>query len=363
MIFTISWLKEYIDFDLSPEDLAHRLTMAGLEVEAIEYQGKNIESVITAQILDIKPHPNAEKLVLCDVTDGETNYDIVCGATNMKTGDKVALATVGTVLPPGPKFPEGLKIKKAKIRGEVSLGMLCAANELGIGEESDGIIILPESAKVGAKLAEELGLDDVVFEIGITPNRPDCLSLVGVAREVAAILGKEVKYPESKVLEEGPDIGELTKVELLDSNKCPRYSCRVIQNVQIGPSPEWLRTRLESSDIRSINNVVDVTNYILLELGQPLHAFDYDLLTDNKIVVRSAKDGEKIKTLDGVERKLSTNDLLICDGQHAVAIAGVMGGGDTEVSDKTTNVLLESAYFEPTTIRKTSKTTGLRSES
>lgn len=363
MKFTLNWIKDYIDFDISPEELSDRLTMAGLEVEAVEYQGKGLETVVTAQILDLKPHPDAEKLSLCKVTDAENNYDIVCGATNMKTGDKVALAKIGAKLPPSPQFPEGLKIKKAKIRGEVSEGMLCAENELGLGEESEGILILSESAKVGNTIVDELGLNDVVFEVGITPNRPDCLSVIGVAREVAALLGKTVKYPDSSVSESGDQINNIAKVELLDPEKCPRYSCRVIQNVKIGPSPSWLKTRIESSGIRSINNVVDVTNFVLLELGQPLHAFDFDLLEECRIVVRAAEDGEIITTLDDVERKLTENDLLICDGKRPVALAGVMGGANTEVSQKTKNVLLESAYFDPITIRKTSKTTGLRSES
>jgi len=363
MKFTLNWLKDYIDFDLSPEELSDRLTMAGLEVEDVIYQGKGLDNIVAALITELTPHPDAEKLSLCKVTDGEITYPIVCGATNMKAGDKVALAKIGAKLPPGPKFAEGLKIKKAKIRGEVSEGMLCAENELGLGEESDGIIILPESASVGNAIVDELGLNDVVFEVGITPNRPDCLSVIGVAREVAALIGKTAKYPDLQIAEEGGDINNIAKVELLDPKKCPRYSCRVIRNVKIGPSPAWLKTRLESSDIRSINNVVDITNFVLLEFGQPLHAFDYDLLEENKIVVRAAQDGEIIKTLDDIERKLTQDDLLICDGKRPVALAGVMGGANTEVSDSTKNVLLESAYFDPVTVRRTSKETGLRSES
>lgn len=363
MKFTLNWLKDYIDFDLSPEELSHNLTMAGLEVEDVIYQGKGLENVIAAQITELSPHPNAEKLSLCKVTDGENTYPIVCGATNMKAGDKVALAKIGAKLPPGPKFEDGLKIKKAKIRGEVSEGMLCAENELGLGEESDGIIILPESAIVGNPIVDVLGINDVIFEVGITPNRPDCLSLIGVAREVAALTGKTVMHPDTQITQEGEDINNIAKVELLDSDKCPRYSCRVIKNVKVGPSPDWLKRRLEASDIRSINNVVDITNFVLLELGQPLHAFDYDQLEDNKIVVRAAENGETITTLDNIERKLTTADLLICDGKKPVALAGVMGGANSEVSQETNNVLLESAYFDPVTVRRTSKSTGLRSES
>jgi len=363
MIISVNWLKEYVDFGITPEELADRLTMAGLEVEGVEHRGKGLENIVVAEILGMRPHPDATKLSLCDVSDGEKNYNIVCGASNMKPGDKVALARIGTELPPGPKFPEGMTIKKAKIRGEVSEGMLCAENEIGLGEESDGIMILPASSSVGARLIDELGLSDVIFEINVTPNRPDCLSVVGIAREVAAILGTELNFPDFTIPESDEDINRLAEVELLDSQKCPRYSCRVINNVSIGPSPAWLRARLESSGIRSINNVVDVTNYVLLELGQPLHAFDYDLIEERKIVVRAAGDGEIIKTLDGAERKLTRDDLLICDGKRPVALAGVMGGANTEVSESTKNILLESAYFDPSTVRKTSKKTGLKSES
>lgn len=363
MRFSLSWLKEYVEFDIPPQELAERLTMAGLEVESLEYMGEGLQDIIVAQILSIRPHPNASKLVLCDVTDGTRHYSVVCGARNMKTGDKVALAPPGAKLPPSAKFPEGIVIQSMRIRGEVSEGMLCAENELGIGDEGDGIMILPDSADVGSRLIDALGLNDVVFEIGITPNRPDCLSVIGIAREVAAILGKEVKYPEYGVLEEGGDIEELVSVDVQDPEGCPRYSCRVITGVKIAPSPEWLKKRLEASGIRSINNVVDITNFVLLELGQPLHAFDYDLIEGGRVLVRSAREGEVIKTLDGVERDLTKGDLVICDVKRPIAIAGVMGGGNTEVLEDTRNILLESAYFNPVRVRRTSKRTGLRSES
>lgn len=363
MIISLNWLKEYVDFSVSPEELADRLTMSGLEVESIEYVGKALESVVVAEILDMGKHPDADKLSLCRVSDGEAEYPIVCGASNMKAGDKVALAKAGTVLPPGPKFPEGITIKKAKIRGQVSEGMLCAENELGLGIESDGIMILPPGAVPGTRLIDELGVNDVLLEIGITPNRPDCLSVVGTAREAAAVLSGTAGYPDTSVEESGSPVGDYVSVEIKSPAGCPRYTCRVIRNVKIGPSPKWMKTRLESAGIRAINNVVDVTNYVLLELGQPLHAFDYDLIKGRKIVVRQAEDGETITTLDGVERKLSSDDLLICDGERPVALAGVMGGADTEVSEGTANILLESAYFSPDTIRKTSRKTGLKSES
>ncbi|SRR5579884_3268467 len=363
MRFTLSWLKEYVEFNNPPEEIAERLTMSGLEVESIEYLGRGLEDIVVAQILDIRPHPNASKLVLCDVTDGTRKYNIVCGARNMKTGDKVALARAGTRLPPSAKFPEGILIQSARIRGEVSEGMLCAENEMGLGNEGEGILILPESARVGARLIDEMGLNDVIIEVGVTPNRPDCLSVIGIAREVAAVLGKRVNHPNYAVSDEGDDIGKLASVEVIDSDGCPRYSCRVITGITIAPSPEWLKTRLEASGIRSINNVVDVTNLVLLELGQPLHAFDYDLIEERKIIVRPAKEGESIETLDGIERTLTREDLLICDAQKPVAIAGVMGAANTEISGLTRNILLESAYFNPVRVRRTSRRTNLRSES
>jgi phenylalanyl-tRNA synthetase beta chain len=363
MRFTLSWLKEYVEFNNPPEEIAERLTMSGIEVESIEYLGKGLEDIVVAQILDIRPHPNASKLVLCDVTDGQIRYNIVCGAKNMKTGDKVALARAGTRLPPSAKFPEGILIQSARIRGEVSEGMLCAENEMGLGNEGEGILILSESARVGARLIDEMGLNDVIIEVGVTPNRPDCLSVIGIAREVAAVLGKRVNHPDYAVSDEGEDIERLASVEVIDSDGCPRYSCRVITGITIAPSPEWLKTRLEASGIRSINNVVDVTNLVLLELGQPLHAFDYDLIEERKIIVRPAKEGESIETLDGIERTLTREDLLICDAQKPVAIAGVMGAANTEISGLTRNILLESAYFNPVRVRRTSRRANLRSES
>lgn len=363
MRFTLSWLKEYVDFDASPEELAERLTMVGLEVESIEYMGMGLEDILVAEILDIRPHPNASKLVICDVTDGSKLYNIVCGAKNMKAGDKVALAKAGTKLPPSAKFPEGVLIQSTKIRGELSEGMLCAENELGIGEEGEGILILPEYAMIGERLVDALGLNDVVIEIGVTPNRPDCLSVIGIAREVAAILETKVKYPDYGVLEKGEDIESLAAVEVLDVDGCPRYSCRLITDVKIAPSPDWLKTRLQASGIRSINNVVDVTNFILLELGQPLHAFDHNLLDGRKIIVRSAKNGELIETIDGIKRTLTNEDLVICDARKPIALAGVMGGANTEISEKTREILLESAYFNPGRVRRSSKRTNLKSES
>lgn len=362
MLVPLNWLKKYVEIDVSPEELGEMLTMAGLELEALHYGGKGIENIIVAKIKSVEKHPNADRLSLCIVTDGSIDYNVVCGATNMKAEDKVALARVGTLLPPTKKFADGFKIKKSKIRGEVSEGMLCAAEELGLSESSEGIMILPHEAEPGSKLVDALSLD-TVFEIGVTPNRPDCLSIYGIAREVAAILGKTLINPDYKLTEEGQDISTIAEVEIKDEKSCLRYSCRIVENINISESPDWLKNRLESSGIRSINNVVDITNYVLLEYGQPLHAFNYDLLQGQKIVVRFAENNETITTLDGVERKLTPDDILICDSEKPVALGGIMGGLNSEVTENTKNVLLESAYFDPATIRKTSKRTGLRSDS
>ena len=363
MIFPLGWLTDYLKIDVSPEELGEMLTMAGLELEALEDRGKALADVCVAQINGIEKHPNADRLSICDVTDGETRYVVVCGADNMKEGDKVAFAKAGTTLPATSKFPEGIKIKRSKIRGQASEGMLCSADEMGLSGDEDGIMILSPKAELGTSMSDEIGFDGVIFEVGITPNRPDCMSIFGIAREVSAILGENLQKPSFSVKEQGESISGRVTVEVEDPEACPRYCCRLIEGVRIGPSPAWLQERLEYCGIRSVNNVVDVTNFVLLEQGQPLHAFDYDKLDQGRISVRKARDGETIETLDGVERKLLGEDLLICSGDRPVALAGVMGGADTEIEDTTSNILLESAYFSPVGIRKTSKRTGLKSES
>ena len=363
MIFPLGWLTDYLKIDVSPEELGEMLTMAGLELESLEDKGKALADVCVAQISGIEKHPNADRLSVCDVTDGETRYVVVCGADNMKEGDKVAFAKAGTTLPATSKFPEGVKIKRSKIRGETSEGMLCSADEMGLSGGEDGIMILSPKAELGTSMSDEIGFDGVIFEVGITPNRPDCMSIFGIAREVSAILGENLQKPSFSVEEQGESISGRVTVEIEDPEACPRYCCRLIEGVRIGPSPAWLQEKLEYCGIRSVNNVVDVTNFVLLEQGQPLHAFDYDKLDQGRISVRKARDGETIETLDGVERKLLGEDLLICSGDRPVALAGVMGGADTEIEDTTSNVLLESAYFSPVGIRKTSKRTGLKSES
>jgi len=357
MKVTLNWLKDYVSFDLSPEDLSHRLTLLGLEVDAMERIGDGLESVIVARLADVQPHPDADRLTVCTVETGNVTLQVVCGATNHKSGDLVALAQVGTVL------PGDFKIKKSKIRGQESCGMLCSTSELGLNEKSDGIMILPAGLKLGQPAFQALGLKDVYYELGLTPNRPDCLSVVGVAREVSAMVDSALRLPPVRIVESETKAADKTSVQIEDADLCPRYAARLIEGVSIGPSPQWLVRRLESVGMRSINNVVDITNFVMMELGHPLHAFDFNQLREKRIVVRRAKDGDTFKTLDGQVRTLRDSDLVICDGVGPVALAGVMGGENSEVSPDTTDILLESAYFNPTAIRRTSKRLGLHTES
>ncbi len=357
MIVTYNWLKEFVDFDLSPEELSHRLTMAGLEVDAMEKVGEGLDSVIVARLASVESHPDADRLTLCQVETAGGMVQVVCGAKNHKAGDLVALAQVGSVL------PGDFKIKKSKIRGRESMGMLCSEKELGLAEESEGILILPPGLPLGAPVFEALKLKDVRFELGLTPNRPDCLSVLGVAREVAAMIGRPLRLPEAQVVENGPEIATETSVTIQEPGLCPRYAARLVRGVQIGPSPEWLVRRLQAVGMRSINNVVDVTNYVLMELGHPLHAFDFNLLRGRRIVVKKSGEGESFTTLDSQPRQLNSHDLTICDAEGAVALAGIMGGENSEIQPDTTDILIESAYFNPTTIRRTSKRLGIHSES
>jgi phenylalanyl-tRNA synthetase beta chain len=356
MIVTYNWLKEFVEFDMPPQDLANLLTMLGLEVESIEHCGEGMETLVVAVVEEKAQHPNADKLSLCKVNNGSEILSIVCGAQNFKAGDKVALAQIGTVL------PGDFRIKRSKIRGEESFGMLCSEKELGLSEESAGIMVLPGDYPLGTPLYEAMGLKDTVFEIGLTPNRADCLSVIGIAREIAAKLDKKVRYPGHAVEEIGEDINGISAVTIEDPDLCPRYAARYISGCKIGPSPGWLVNRLKAVGLRSINNVVDITNYVLMEYGHPLHAFDFDLLSEGRIVVRRASEGEIFKTLDGQERSLTRSDLTIRDGNRAVALAGIMGGENSEISENTTNILLESAYFSPSSTRLTSKRLGLHTD-
>jgi phenylalanyl-tRNA synthetase beta chain len=357
MIVTYNWLKEFVDFDFTPQELCDHLTMAGLEVDALVNIGGDLDSVIVAQLDAVDSHPDADRLTVCQVNTGTEVVQVVCGATNHKTGDLIALAQPGSIL------PGDFKIKKSKIRGQVSLGMLCSEKELALAEDSPGIMILPPNLPLGIPVFEALKLKDYQIEIGLTPNRPDCLSVVGVAREVAALAGAELRIPQAQLREITEPITESTSVTIENSAGCPRYAARMIKNVKIGPSPDWMVHRLEAVGMRSINNVVDVTNYVMLELGHPLHAFDFRYLNGGKIVVKSADEGEKFTTLDDQVHSLNREDLMICDGKHPVAMAGVMGGLDSEVKEDSDTILLEAAYFKPTMIRRTSKRHGLHTES
>ncbi|NVN97895.1 MAG: phenylalanine--tRNA ligase subunit beta [Geobacteraceae bacterium] len=357
MKVTYNWLKEFVDFDLSPEDLAHLLTMLGLEVDSIEYIGADLDDVIVALVEERAQHPNADKLSLCRINNGKEILSVVCGAQNFKSGDKVALAQVGSTL------PGDFKIKRSKIRGEESCGMLCSEKELGLADESAGIMVLSEDLQLGKPLFDALGIKDVVFEIGLTPNRADCLSVIGVAREIAAKLGKKVRYASHQISETGVDVNSIASVEIIDPDLCPRYTARYVSGCKIAPSPQWLVNRLKALGQRSINNVVDITNYVLMEYGHPLHAFNFRELKDGKIVVKRASAEEKFITLDGQERELNPTDLTIRDGERAVALAGIMGGENSEIADDTSEILLESAYFNPSAVRLTSKRLGIHTES
>ena len=357
MNVTLNWLKAYIDFEFSPSELADRLTMLGVEVESVKHLGTELEGVIVGSVTSIRPHPNADKLVLCQVDTGETEeLQIVCGAPNAREGMLAPVATIGATL------PVGLTIKRAKLRGETSQGMLCSEKELGLSGDAAGLMELSTDIPLGTPLSEALGLDDVVFELEITPNRPDCLSLIGVAREIRAETGNPLKLPTVDPQESDINIRDLTSVTIDAPDLCPRYAARVIQGVKVAESPAWLQQRLESVGIGVINNIVDVTNFVLMEYGQPLHAFDYHKLAENRIVVRRARDDEQITTIDEVARELTSDTLVIADAEKPVALAGIMGGYNSEITETTCDVLLESAYFNPLSIRATAKALGISTE-
>ncbi len=347
MKFTVKWLKKYVDFDIPVDELADRLTMLGLEVDAVTPLYESLNAIRVARVITVSKHPGADKLSLCDVQVGSEQKRVVCGAPNVKEGMLTAIAL------PGVTMPEGFKIKKSKLRGEVSEGMLCSEKELGLNDSHAGIIELPDTCKDGESLTSALELSDYMIEIDLTPNRPDCTSVIGIAREVAGFTGAKLVLPEPASLETTDD--PPFSVEVVDTEACPRYAARLLKNVKIGPSPEWLQNLLNAVGLRSINNIVDVTNFVMLECGQPLHAFDFKKLAGGKIVVRKANDGEKITTLDDVDRRLDSDMLVICDAEKPAAVAGVMGGKYSEVDEQTTDVLLESAYFNPVCIRRTAR--------
>ncbi len=369
MKVTLNWLKQHVDFDWSPEELAERLTMLGIEVEAFHKLAGEFEGIVVAQVLSSEKHPNADKLSVCRVADGQGERQIVCGAKNYQVGDKVALILPGQSLPAKPG-EQPLTIKVGKLRGVESQGMMCSAKELGLAEDAEGILILAAGAKVGQPLSEHLGraAGDVVYDLEITPNRPDLNSVIGIAREISAVTGNALRIPAVRLQEAEVKIQDLVAVRIDDAELCPRYTARVVRGVKIGPSPDWLKNILEKIGLRSINNVVDVTNFVMLESGQPLHAFDCHRIAgggDGKvsIVIRRAAAGEKFTTLDGQERALTVGMLLIADETKALALAGIMGGQNSEISAQTTDVLIESAYFKPQNIRATSRKLDLRTES
>ncbi|MEQ8151597.1 MAG: phenylalanine--tRNA ligase subunit beta [Smithellaceae bacterium] len=349
MLVSLKWLKDYVDVEMTPTELADALTMAGLEVDEIKQIKPAFTGVVCAEILSVKPHPSADKLSLCAVTDSIQTYPIVCGAKNIKAGDIVPLAKVGATI------PGGYTIKSTVLRGEKSDGMLCSEEELEVGDDNSGIMQLPPGTALGKPLEEILDLGDTVLDVSITPNRADCLSMLGIAREVAAITGKKIKMPAGEVYESAEDINSITSVKIIDSDLCPRYTARMIKDVEIRPSPVWMKTRLEAVGLRSINNVVDVTNFVMLEMGQPLHSFDFRFLEEGRIVVRKSVQDEEFVSLDGKARKLEADTLLICDGVKPVAIGGIMGGLNSEVKDDTRIVFLESAYFNPSSIRRSAR--------
>ena len=357
MKFTLDWLRRYIDFDLTSEELADRLTMAGLEVDSVEPLFYDLEGVKVARVTKVLPHPNADKLVLCDVVVGEESHRVVCGAPNAREGLVTAIALPGAVL------PSGMAIRKSKIRGEVSEGMLCSEKDLGIGEANAGVMELPETMENGSELVEALHLKDILIEVDLTPNRPDCTSVLGIAREVGGFTGNRLSPPVAGEVADLVAENLPFSVTVESADDCPRYMARHMTDVKVGPSPWWLQRYLLAVGLRPINNVVDVTNFVMLEYGQPMHAFDFQKLAGGAIVVRRAKAAEKLVTLDGTEREVDPEILLICDGEKPVAAAGVMGGANSEVEDTTTEILLECACFNPVTIRRAARVLGLGTDS
>ena len=355
----LSWLREYVDIDLSPQELAHRLTMAGVEVgEVIELGGW--DNCCVGEVLEVNPHPNADTLKLCRVNPGDgTEMEVVCGAPNVATGQKICFARVGARLY-NTHSERHETLRAARIRGVVSEGMICSELELGLGEAHEGIVVLPEDAPPGMPLDDYLG--DTILDLEITPNRLDCFSILGVAHEIGAITGKKVRAPEVSYSEEGPPIAGEASVSVADPDLCHRYTASLVQGLHIGPSPQWLQDRLTRAGLRPISNVVDVTNYVMLEFNQPLHAFDMDKMRDKTVIVRRAAPGETLETLDGVPRELNTEVLVIADARDPIGLGGVIGGANSEIGPDTTNVLLESATFNSYNNRRTADTFRLHTD-
>ncbi|MEX0928824.1 MAG: phenylalanine--tRNA ligase subunit beta [Balneolales bacterium] len=365
MKISYNWLKQYLDFDLTPDETAEKLTLTGLEVEGTEEQGSDLKGVVVGEVLSCMKHPNADRLSVCEVDIQMEKLTIVCGAPNVEAGQKVVVATVGSRLPVKLENGQPLTIRKSKIRGQLSQGMICAEDELGLGKDHSGIMVLDETARPGTPVTEFIPSGrDYIFEIGLTPNRPDASSHIGVARDLAAVLKLPLRNPLNDFrTRESTDLSDILSIEIKNAEKCRRYSAMVVENLTVKESPAWLKNRIQSIGLRSVNNIVDVTNFILHETGQPLHAFDLDLLAGQKIIVRDFDHEIPFTTLDDIERKIPAGSLFICDGEKPIAIAGIMGGQNTEINPATTRVLIESACFEPVSTRKTSKKLNLQSDS
>ncbi len=357
MKISYNWLKDYLPLNEDPYQIGEKLSLTGLEVEEIIEKKLDIPNVVVGKVLSSEKHPNADKLSVCRVDVGDEELTIVCGAPNVAPGQTVPVAKVGALL------PIGMKIRKSKIRGVESVGMICSEEELGLAEHSDGIWVLPDTLPIGVPLAQALQFEtDYILDISVTPNRPDCLSHIGVAREVGAIIGKPIQKPEVQLSEMDQPAADYIKIRIDTPEGCPRYAARVIRNIRVGESPAWLVQRLEAVGMRSINNVVDVTNYVMMETGHPLHAFDYDLIRGGQIIVRESVEGEKFTTLDDKEHTLKAGTVLICDAERPVAIGGIMGGLNSEVNQNTVNILLESAYFKPESIQRSARYLDIHSE-
>ena len=370
---SLSWIKAYVpDLDVTAQEYTDAMTLAGTKVEGYEALDADLDKIVIGQIDKIEKHPDADKLIICQVNVGEETVQIVTGANNVKEGDKVPVVLDGGRVAgghePGSRVAGGVKIKKGKLRGIESRGMMCSIEELGSNRDmypeapEEGIYIFPEDAKVGADAVEALGLNDVVFEYEITSNRVDCFSVVGIAREAAATFGKEFHPPVVTETGNSEDVNDYIKVTVEDQELCPRYCARVVKNIKIGPSPKWMQRRLASVGIRPINNLVDITNYVMEEYGQPMHAYDLDTIANHEIIVRTAREGEKFTTLDGQERQMDETVLMICDGERSVGIAGIMGGENSMITDDVKTMLFEAACFDGTNIRKSSKKVGLRTD-
>ena len=364
MKISVNWLRQYVETDLNASEIADKLTLLGLEVEEIEQIGHNFDKMVVGEVLKVRNHPNADKLQICDVNIGKKESQIVCGAPNVAAGQKVAVATIGATMPEPMPNGEYLTIKKVKLRGESSEGMICSESELGLSDDHSGIMVLDKDFETGTPLNVALDIDqDTVLEIGLTPNRPDAACHIGVARDLAAVLKTSLDSPYKEVSEKSSGLPGDVEISIENSSKCHRYAAYMVKGVAVSDSPSWLKQRLKSIGLRPINNVVDATNFVLHEVGQPLHAFDYDKIADKKIVVKDFDKEMTFTTLDDAERKVPAGTLFICDGEKPVAIAGVMGGQESEVGPETQNILIESAYFEPSGIRKTSKALALQTDS